>query len=411
MTYTQKYTFNGDPVIEKKVNEVIERLTDEIVIHLRPKSIILIGSFGRGEAMVNLNGRELKFISDCDIIVISNKYISRKTMEKVSFEIAQKTGLETGISGIELSIYFMLSRIFPKIWEPSIDNYEMKYGSRVVYGEDCLQKIPDFKPEDIPLWEGIRLILNRMIESLKSFSTGYLSTSASKEKERNLIFWINKIILACQDALLISIKKYHHSYKIRNDIFQEVFPAYFRELSRELPQFFSLTLQATKCRLNPDEPYSGNILDLWFRTAEICDKVFRYIIEMDTGITFDTYLEFQEKYLVHPHIRRKYYRGLTPFPVYQNLRSMAKMLYCSGRLPRFKSLVRAGTPWTHIIYSTIPLIYFSVSKDGKIDEALLVKAKQRLSLLRKLKPINMGVSREWEYVKKQILDLWQGMCY
>ncbi len=235
MIPTEKHTGTGDPSVEERVRQIITRLTDEIVRRFHPKSIILIGSLGRGEATMGINNGKPELLSDFDVIVVANRYVSTNTAKKLSSELTQKIGVEVGISGIEVSLYFILSKIFPKIWTPTIDNYDMKYGSRVVYGENCLERMPDFKPEDIPVWEGIRLMLNRMIESLKDFSIDYLEANPGEQEADKLFRQINKIILACQDALLLLIKRYHHSYKIRNEMFQEVFPKYFSQLDAQLP--------------------------------------------------------------------------------------------------------------------------------------------------------------------------------
>jgi len=47
-------------------------------------------------------------------------------------------------NGLTLLFPFLNKRI-----KPTIASYELKYGSKVIYGKDYLKKIPDFKPEDI----------------------------------------------------------------------------------------------------------------------------------------------------------------------------------------------------------------------------------------------------------------------
>jgi len=71
----QEYTFSGNPVLEKKVENIINEITNEIIHHLSPKAVILIGSFGRGEAIVKKYDQKLEFISDLDVIVISNRLL------------------------------------------------------------------------------------------------------------------------------------------------------------------------------------------------------------------------------------------------------------------------------------------------------------------------------------------------
>ena len=414
-----KYTQLDIPFVEGRISELVKQITDEIVARFQPRSVILKGSFARGEASVIIKDEPLKFLSDCEIVVVPGKRIKRDETHKLSVRLTQGMGLDIHIGPIEPELDFCLRFHLRNKIPPSIENYELKYGSAILYGENYLEKIPDFKPQDIPVWEGIRLIFNRMIESLNYLFIDemYQNTRSSGlriplETSPRLLFQTYKTILACQDALLLSVKEYHHSYKVRNEIFRGVFQKYFGDLSGWLPKFLLLTMEATNHKLKPSGTYSACGTELWFDVVEVCDNVLRYIMEVDMGITFNSYLEFQEIYLAHPHIRRKYYRGLTPFPLYQNLRSIAKMLIVgAGKLPRPKSLTKLWTPWTHIIYSTIPLIYFSLSKNGGLDEILLTKARKNTSIFRKLGPVNPDIFREWEYIGKQVIDLRDTICY
>ena len=413
-----KYTQLDVPFVEGRISEIVKQVTDEVVAKFQPRTVILKGSFARGEASVIIKDESLKFLSDCEIIIVPGKRIKRDEVQKLSVRLSQSTGLVVHIAPVEPELDFCLRfHLWNKI-PPSIENYELKYGSANLYGENYLEKIPDFKPQDIPIWEGIRLIFNRMIESLNYLFIDemYQNTRPSGlriplETSPQLLFQTYKTILACQDALLLSVKEYHHSYKVRNEIFRGVFQKYFGDLSGRLPKFLLLTMEATNYKLKPSGTYSTCGTELWFDVVEVCDNVLRYITEVDMGITFNSYLEFQEKYLAHPHIRRKYYRGLTPFPLYQNLRSITKMLVGTGKLPRPNSLTKFWTPWTHIIYSTIPLIYFGLSRDGGIDKVLLAKVRENISIIKKLEPVNPDVFREWEYIGQQVIDLRDTICY
>ena len=403
-----KYTTTNNVVIDEKIDEITEEIVDEIVSRFHPKSIILKGSFGRGEATVTMDDEgTLNFLSDYEVEVISLSYLLSRILpikkEKISLNIANESNLEINLGGIKLSAYSFFSPFYKSL-KPTIANYDLKYGSKVIYGRNYFGRIPDFKPEDIPLWEGIKLMFNRMAEALQHFSIDYLGKYPSEEKECKLFLWINKIILACQDALLISAKQYHYSYKVRNEMFQEIFPKHFGALDKQILNFLPLTVKATEYKLNPNKIYSKDIVGFWFEVAEITDKVFRYIIERDMGITFDSYAEFQEKYL-------KYYRGLLPNSIYQNLRSVVKMLVLSHTFPTIKLMRKIRIPWTHVVYSMIPIVYFDLSKDGKVDKASLTKARAGLPMLRNLSHLNSNISQVGEYTRGQALDLWWTVCY
>lgn len=310
------YTESGNPAIEKILGEAMTQIVDEIVVRLHPASLILIGSFGRGEVTVFMDNGKPVCLSDVDIILIANRYIVKGILSRLSSELRRKTGLEVGIANAspDLRLRMVMYKLLHKVWKPSIDDYEMKYGSRVLYGEDYLVRMPYFKPEDISVWEGLRLIFNRMIEGLACFPADFATTHPAKDTLQRLLFATSKIILACQDALLLSAGKYHHSYRVRNEVFQQVLPVHFSQLNNRLPRFSSLAMRATDYKLRLDRAYSENVITLWFEAREICDHVFRYIIEREMGITFSSYVEFQQEYLRHPLLTKKYYRGLMGSP-------------------------------------------------------------------------------------------------
>jgi len=397
-----------DARAKEKIREVVEVIKEEIIRELQPKSIFLKGSFGRDEVSVKFDNDLVIFLSDYEVIVIPNRSIKRQKVKKLSENLTKKLGLKVEIATIEPELKFCITtRLWNKIL-PTIENYELKYGSKVIYGENFLERLPNFKAEDIPMWEGIRLMLNRMIESLQYFSIDYLNKYPSKEAEQNLFFWTNKIILACQDALLILAKRYHYSYKVRNETFQEIFPKHFKALDRQIPNFLPLTVKATEYKLNPKEIYSKDVVEFWFDVAEIIDRIFRYIIEKDMGITFNSYIEFQEKYLNHPYIRKKYYRGLSPNTIYQNLRSAAKILALGHKVPSIKLMRKNMIPWTHIVYSMIPIAYFGLSKNDRINEAYFERIREIISWFKGLKEPKRNSSDE---CIKEVLNLWYYICY
>lgn len=390
-------------IIDELLNGITKKVINEIVPKVQPKSIMFTGSFGRGEVAVIECEGQLKFLSDCEISIVPNKHISKKVISEINHNLSMSTNLEyTMKRSIGLKIYSSLhvpQIISRKIWRHSIQRYDLRNGSRIIYGENCLDKTPNFEPADIPIWEGIRLMFNRMAESLMYFSIDGLYMPEERQK---LAYWISKTIIACQDVLLLSVGRYNSSYEVRNRMFNEAFSQNFAELNDELPNFLQMASKATNYKLNPkNETYEGNITELWFETVEMCDKVFRYIIEKDMGLTFNTYGEFQEKYLKHPKIKSEYYNELFSSTIYRN----AMLIAQSPNIISARNKNMIETPLKHIIYSTIPLIYFSLSMNGNIDITLLKQARTALSIFKK--PVEHETSfAEWDCLNKAISELW-----
>jgi len=299
------YPESGDPGISQAIDNAIV----EVACRYCPRSIVIAGGFGRNEAsFIRENGR-LKALSDCEIALVTDKPIAKPQLAELTRQLTDITGLEVTLSNsLLLRAYARLSvpeAISRRLWRPSIQHYDLKHGSQVVFGSDIRKRLPEIEAGDIPLWEGLRLMFNRMAAALEYYPVGPVGRDRSEA-----IYWINKVVFACQDALLLSIGRYHPSYKARNDMFRELFPRYFAELNARCPGFLPLSIKATEYKLRPQrKSYRKGITELWSEAAEICDQVLEYIVEKDMGMTFDTYTEFQKKYLRHPNTRGKYYQG------------------------------------------------------------------------------------------------------
>ena len=369
-----------DPKINEKVSEIIEELKEEIVSHFHPKSIILTGSFGRGEATVVEENGKLKFLSDCEIILIPYKWIfDRWKINEFERDFYEKTGLKVEIWGFTPTLYLCFPLINYKM-KPTVASYDLKYGSKVIYGKDYLKKIPNFRPEDIPLWEGVKLILNRMAEAMEYFSL--------EDPSQEMVFWTDKIVLACQDALLLSLRKYHPSLRRRNELFRKHFFT-FKEI--EIKNLLYMATNATERKL------SGKIhvidpLNYWFSASEVANKVFRYIIKKCFNIVFEDWADFHKQYLK---------RVTSSFPTPQNFLTYFKLFLfkkTGNPLPLNSLLFR--TSFRHLIYSVVPLAYFGLCRD-EISKTCLAYC------LKVLSSFGVNCKHEPNECIKKIVMMWK----
>lgn len=81
-----------------------------------------------------------------------------------------------------------------------------------------------------------------------------------------------------------------------------------------------------------------------------------------------------------------------------------------SRLPSIKLMAKIRTPWQHIVYFTLPVVYFGLSRDGKTEELHLKQARSTISLFKKLKSLNQNPVEEWKYLKEQVCELWHSLC-
>ena len=407
----------NDEIIKNNLKVIDGEVRKKIVPFFAPKSIILRGSFGRDEVSFGWINEKITYYSDCEIIVINPKNQFKKNITEIATELSNELQLKVEIADLEPELKYFLKFGLVKYIIPTIDNYELKYGSKVIYGENFLEKLPIFNAKDIPIWEGIRLILNRMIECSHYFNLYNQLTEISDQQKNNLYYWINKLILACQDALLILIKKYHYSYRTRNKIFVHTYLDNFSNIHHDVPSFLQLTIHATKFKLNHNQEISKDLSSYWFIVSAIVDKVFRHIINTVMNFEFVSYFDFHKDYLTNKCINRFFFRGASPKLPYQNLRSLIKIITLQKRLPDKTYLKYWHLPWNHLIYSCVPLIYFYSFNSPKKTGAFLSENRKREFL----QAFNDYISEtDDKYIKylsddgnavEKLYKDWLGMCY
>ena len=99
--------------------------------------------------------------------------------------------------------------------KPTIFNYDLKYGSKIIYGDkNILTKIPNYYECDISLNEIDTLFKTRMWTFLGSLKENF-PANLYGDDSRFFRNQMSKALLAIVDVKLILINKYHTSYKTR----------------------------------------------------------------------------------------------------------------------------------------------------------------------------------------------------
>lgn len=355
-----KWTISNNAKVDKIINSHIELIVKRIVATFNPVSIIVSGSFGKGEGSVYLRDDDkLIYLSDYEIIIVQDKPILKSKLKELSKSLSKSISADVELYHNFTFKYTLpfLKRFFYRENFLQLNVYERRYSCKVIYGEDLITKLPQVSSKNIPLWEGIRLILNRITHSLEYISYNDIFSRTNGEK----IYWLYKSILSCSDALLICSKDYHHSYQKRCQIFQEIFPMKFPQLYKDIPDLIELVQEATEYKLNPYTHQTRDINLLWFKVVDICDMVFRFLIKEELGFSFNSYIEFQEKYLESSKVRRRFYRYLCAG--FQNIMNIIVLVKMHGVKFLFqKDIFR--TYYHQELYSLIAIFYFSTLSDN-----------------------------------------------
>lgn len=319
------YTLLGDKIVEEHIHNIVKCITEHLAEEIKPEAIVLSGSLGRGEATAYQKNGQVNLISDLEIGCIDKNWLKKRHFRKLELFLVKKYD-------IDLTLNFFLPRRFTKCvpvnWAPvgsplSIDQYELMKAARFIYGPDPRRHGPEVNSDDIPTWEGIRLLFNRMAEVMDAVSLGMPSGEKKLKKA------CNKLLIASGDVILLCARQYHHLYRERMKILKkmlEVRKTICNDLS--VDEYESI-IRAYASKLYSLANKSLDIEKLITESLSISEKVFKYVIYIDLGFKYSSYQEFCDEYLVHPKIK-EYCRTM---PVLQNAVSLIKGRWGNISLP------------------------------------------------------------------------------
>jgi len=382
-----KYTVLDDPIVDQTVEDHMRQIVTMIRSRIEPRAIILRGSFSQGEGSVVVEGNDLRFLSDYELMAVTRH---RRWLRTVARQMTTQLGVETSIS-----------RIYPHVFRHNVQPttivaYELQSGGCTLYGKQLLNQEAIIDPRKINLWEGLRLMLNRMAESMD-----HLSPSV---KDWEGLRWVNKTLLSCAEALLIAHQRYHYSYAERGRRFADLVPE-LDPVAAQASQLFALVQRATAFKLRPSfDLYPEPMPLIWEQVKQACDVTFRYVIEKYLGFSFSSYAEFPARYLQQMQAQDKL--GRSPFaPLSQNLYLVLRLLR-DRRRPPLRLITDATYPAYQIAFSIVPLLFL-----GDQDEQVLQAAHHWLGKVSELSSPRTDALAERDYLQRCTVQAWKDFCY
>lgn len=416
-----------------KVNEVIQRyvdiINDEILREIpSTKSIILSGGFGRGEGSIELKNRKPTPVNDFDMYIITEKPIDEKKLNKVANKATQKLSL--GRTGVPFYIFdrkyysnafYIDLKAIPidklKNIPPMIKYYELKNASTVVYGDNYLDLIPEYATQDIPLAEGFRLLLNRMAMLATYFSMDFLNGNISKDEMHGLMYLGSKVYYDIPGALLLlSGREYKPTYSGRTKDFKKIFEKDFPRLAEKIPKLPEKVEQALRFKLKPDFSEKIDPFEFWNEAKLYIGETTKYFVSKFIDEEVNSYNKLSEVIYskVYPRYFGPYLRffskktigvGTNSKLITNMIQRYLNVLYYI-RLRKFRKinypyvLVNSRSP-DLTLFSSLPLLLYSVSSHKQIDRNMLLKSGK---ILKKTFPVSLNIKDSyhlWNHIAEQ----------
>lgn len=416
-----KYTILEDPRVDDYIDRYLESVVEALLesvsgIH----SIMLAGSFGKGEGSVLVDSQWVKPLRDFDIVIIFRK----KAPPRNLIRNIQKR-LQDRFCSIK-DDYYLMGDLIPEIGATTLENlnslpdigtYDLKK-CKVLHGEDVRAKIK-WNLEDLPLRTNARALFQKAIALTGAFHTKYFNGEIPLHLKDSFLRETSRAYIEICVGLCLLAKQYNSSCIRRLEIVREIYRKEFPDLYERVPDLVDKIEASTKHKLDPaNNRITDNSLDYWFETRDNLGEVIKYYSSRYLNIPFENWMQFATS--LEPSLTKEYYLPviraflenrnlpansffLNLFNLFFNIKENVEYsrLAIRNRHISIPLLCGISSP-TIKVFSTVLLILFSIDRDGSINSEYvdMVLRKLRFVKLKKEKRENM-----WEEARSKFLEV------
>jgi hypothetical protein len=419
-----KYTVLEDPQIDEYIDCYLERVVHTIFeyiprVHIR--SIILGGSFGKGDGSVIVDALGVKPQRDFDLGIIM-----RRRVPPVYVVELLKKRLANKFCSITDPDYHLMGNLIPEIKIttleninslPDISTYDLK-NCKIMYGEDIRSKIV-WELKDLPLRTNARALFQKGIALIGAFRRKYLSEGIPPQLRTSFLRETSRAYIEICVGLCLLAKRYDSSCSKRLDTLKKIYRSDFKELCKAVPHLIDKTELSTKYKLDPsNNEINVDPINYWFETRDDLGEVMKFYFCRYLGIPFENWMQFST--CLERNLTQEYYIPvITSFLKNKNISpnsyvsSFANIVFNAREnmaytwlnikkghlsLPLLKNMSSPSIK----AFTVVPLLLFSITPENKINSEYVNLALKKLSFVKtKANPAEDA----WSKARRKLLKL------
>jgi hypothetical protein len=337
------------------------------------RAALLTGSLARGEGTWLREGSGVRLAGDIDLLAVFENRTSLPPHDRVA---RLERAIEDRLSSAGIKVHLSLSPVpagYLRRLQPNIFSYELIAHGKVVCGDaHILELAPVFTASAIPLDDGFRLLMNRMIELLETLCTRDVSAAtASAFRYRAMKLWLDM-----GTSYLLFERQYSPTYRGRAVRLCEL-AAEPRALAPIALRRFAQTVAiATRCKFGESGALEMREFADLATLIDDAHSLWRWELERLTAPgASDTDL-----------LRR----WIAAEPIAARMRGWAAVVKRSGRaramarMPGWIGLARRGSP-RRLIYAAASELLFALAR--LFEEGSVRRLDSRWNELRRGLPI------------------------
>lgn len=383
----RRFTQHEDPEAEAVVAAQLEWITQAIRERVgEVEAVVLTGSFGRGEGGVYRDAAGLyRPVNDFDVLIADSRDL-RSQLAGLGADLARELKVD----------YVDLNPIISR-WEElplTMYTYDLKYGSQVLAGDaSVLDRIPAIASADLPVFEIVRLLLNRTAGLLSGVrGPWFAGGTIGADEQRYLTNQVAKAFMAVGDWHLIRWKGYDSSYARRRERFAALAPG-----AGLGPEFIAQVCRAYDFKCRPDyAQFAGGVNDVRQLFPHL-QRALRESVALMTGQPQETLAGAMTAYLRH----------LSP-DAGTVAEDNAQCYHNSALTELLNPGGRTSQSLRHSIYAALPLLLQAMAEN---TPAATKQAKDFLQTGFRLPRETGPEEARWESQREFTVKAWFAACH
>jgi hypothetical protein len=254
------YTAYDLPQVDATVERHMERLKELCLARLGSdlNSLVLSGSFGRGEGSVLLHEDGwIEPLRDYDVRMVVEQPVPPVVLEQIRSEFMDSTGLGraderfSGEQGFSITLEPLTrEQLFSSfVRDCDLRAYDHLTASRIIYGKDYAPELR-FPASDIPKVNGLRFLYQKMVGLVVHYAR-FRAQAGTGNTGQTLLYECDKTFIEICTALVLLAGVYVPSYRQRARLFSANWQTWFPELAKLLPELDDWIQIATWTKLYP----------------------------------------------------------------------------------------------------------------------------------------------------------------
>jgi hypothetical protein len=384
------------------IQEHLDVIVDAVMRHISPRAIILAGSFGRGEGSAVIVDNQVRILSDYEVGVVTSKAWKRGSITYLSRMLSEDLDAEVTLFWVTPS-RLKHNRMKNISWghsAPTLFAFDMKAGSFVLYGTEYLNQ-SRLQSGELPPWEGLRLLFNRLSELLFQVDRERFRRWVSGQDDgENLP--LAKPLLSAVDGLIVANGDYVSSIRERLDLFLN--SGQFSQPSQDLMQKLQ---QAVDHRIFGDS-WQGIS---WVQFREFVIEALRILVDKSFQIEFQTIEDFHKNLCPSRQALEcvvQYHPGWLPVsPVGFETLIQRQKLKRAGLGAYIEMLTHRGMIPSLTLFSMIPGMV--LLGDNHSSKTILENFRQTFPSIDGIISAETDEWEQWERLRQIIRPIWKAI--